>query len=177
MAQENCDGRFGGRSETNSCATICAGECDWEQVSFSFVPSMTQCGLSVDCLEQHQRTMDDDKRNGAGLRGSPGSRRCPTREEERDAQPVPPRVSTSPCPSVLHTSYSQPHRHHHVESVHFKATGGRDLHPALAVVQTPHREYYILRDNGMQVGCEEDGVAEVWQEVLRCDVRGVPLLS
>ncbi|PIL22865.1 hypothetical protein GSI_15561 [Ganoderma sinense ZZ0214-1] len=62
--------------------------------------------------------------------------------------------------------------HHHIESVHFTATGGRDLHPALAVVQTPHREYYVLRDNGMQVGCEEDGVAEVWQEVLRCDARG-----
>ncbi|KAM5538672.1 hypothetical protein V8D89_007701, partial [Ganoderma adspersum] len=65
--------------------------------------------------------------------------------------------------------------HHHVESVHFKASGGRDFHPALAVVQTPHREYYVLRDNGMQVGCEEDGVAEVWQDVLRCDARGVSL--
>ncbi|KAI1794840.1 hypothetical protein LXA43DRAFT_1112454 [Ganoderma leucocontextum] len=67
--------------------------------------------------------------------------------------------------------------HHHVESVHFSATGGRDLHPALAVVQTPHREYYVLRDNGMQVGCEEDGVAEAWQEVLRCDTRGLSLSS
>ena len=51
------------------------------------------------------------------------------------------------------------------------------MHSALAVVQTPHREYYVLRDNGMQVGCEEDGVAEVWQEVLRCNARGVSLLS
>ncbi|KAM5538703.1 hypothetical protein V8D89_007732 [Ganoderma adspersum] len=65
--------------------------------------------------------------------------------------------------------------HHHVESVHFKAASGRDLHPALAVVQTPHREYYVLRDNGMQVGCEEDGVAEVWQEVLQCNAQGVLL--
>ncbi|KAL1950765.1 hypothetical protein VTO73DRAFT_5889 [Trametes versicolor] len=64
--------------------------------------------------------------------------------------------------------------HHHVESVHFTSSGGNGLHPALATVQTPHREYYILRDNGMQVGCEEDGVAAVWQEVLGCDHRGVP---
>ncbi|KAI0669193.1 hypothetical protein C8Q78DRAFT_1042116 [Trametes maxima] len=65
--------------------------------------------------------------------------------------------------------------HHHVESVHFTAAGGKALHPALATVQTPRREYYILRDNGMQVGCEEEGVAAVWQEVLGCDHRGLPL--
>ncbi|RPD62799.1 hypothetical protein L227DRAFT_522666 [Lentinus tigrinus ALCF2SS1-6] len=64
--------------------------------------------------------------------------------------------------------------HHHVESVHFTSAGGKDLHVALAVVQTPHREYYILRDNGMQVGCEEEGVAAVWREVLRCDAKGLP---
>ncbi|KAI0647729.1 hypothetical protein C8Q79DRAFT_951600 [Trametes meyenii] len=63
--------------------------------------------------------------------------------------------------------------HHHVESVHFTAAGGKALHLALATVQTPHREYYILRDNGMQVGCEEEGVAAVWQEVLGCDHRGL----
>ncbi|KAI0771153.1 hypothetical protein BD413DRAFT_476339 [Trametes elegans] len=63
--------------------------------------------------------------------------------------------------------------HHHVESVHFTSSGGSALHPALAVVQTPHREYFVLRDNGMQVGCEEDGVAGVWQEVFGCDGRGV----
>ncbi|KAH9926085.1 hypothetical protein B0H21DRAFT_764245, partial [Amylocystis lapponica] len=62
--------------------------------------------------------------------------------------------------------------HHHVESVHFCASDGRPMHSALAVVQTPHREYYILRDNGMQVGCEEDGVAPLWQEALRCDRLG-----
>ncbi|KAH9933247.1 uncharacterized protein BXZ73DRAFT_89860 [Epithele typhae] len=68
--------------------------------------------------------------------------------------------------------------HHHVESVHFSTPGGREgLHPALAVVQTPHRAYYVLRDNGMQVGCEEDGLAEVWQEVIGCDPRGVTLVE
>ena len=63
-------------------------------------------------------------------------------------------------------------RHHHVESVHFATSSGRSLHPALAVVQTPAREYYILRDNGMQVGCEEEGVAEVWREVIGCKADG-----
>ncbi|KAI0700037.1 hypothetical protein C8T65DRAFT_728852 [Cerioporus squamosus] len=63
--------------------------------------------------------------------------------------------------------------HHHVESVHFTSAGGKDLHVGLAVVQTPHREYFILRDNGMQVGCEEEGVAPVWQEVLGCDAKGL----
>ncbi|KAF7314415.1 Abhydrolase-3 domain-containing protein [Mycena kentingensis (nom. inval.)] len=66
--------------------------------------------------------------------------------------------------------------HHHVESLHFTASGprkGHPLHAALAIVQTPAREYFILRDNGMQVGCEEDGVAEVWKTVLRCDSWGV----
>ena len=46
------------------------------------------------------------------------------------------------------------------------------MHPALAIVQTTHRAYFILRDNGMQVGCEEDGVSEVWQEVVGCDASG-----
>ncbi|KAI0324900.1 hypothetical protein GY45DRAFT_1288163 [Cubamyces sp. BRFM 1775] len=67
--------------------------------------------------------------------------------------------------------------HHHVESVHFTTSRRDPLHPAVAVVQTPHREYFILRDNGMQVGCEEEGVAEVWQEVLGCDRVGRGLLS
>lgn len=51
---------------------------------------------------------------------------------------------------------------------------GRPLHPALAAVQTPGREYYILRDNGMQVGCEEEGVALVWMGLLGCDALGRP---
>ncbi|KAJ7212246.1 hypothetical protein GGX14DRAFT_519842 [Mycena pura] len=66
--------------------------------------------------------------------------------------------------------------HHHVESVHFTASGRRagiPLHGALAVVQTPGREYFVLRDNGMQVGCEEEGVAEVWMKILGCDNLGV----
>ncbi|KAH9890051.1 hypothetical protein C8Q73DRAFT_706477 [Cubamyces lactineus] len=62
--------------------------------------------------------------------------------------------------------------HHHVESVHFTTPCGEPLHSALAAVQTPHREYFILRDNGMQVGCEEEGVAAIWQEVLGCDRIG-----
>ncbi|KAG1818454.1 uncharacterized protein BJ212DRAFT_1345612 [Suillus subaureus] len=63
--------------------------------------------------------------------------------------------------------------HHHVESVHFTAPKGVPLHPALAVIQTPAREYIILKDNGMQVGCEEDGVANVWMHVLGCDKNGI----
>ncbi|KAK0464636.1 uncharacterized protein EV420DRAFT_1517338 [Desarmillaria tabescens] len=62
--------------------------------------------------------------------------------------------------------------HHHVESVHLKTSKGGLLHPALAVVQTPGREYFILRDNGMQVGCEEEGVAEVWMQLLGCSNDG-----
>lgn len=66
------------------------------------------------------------------------------------------------------------YRHHHVESVHLTARGRRPLHPALAVVQTPSREYYVLRDNGLEVGCEEEGVASVWMRILGCDARGEP---
>ncbi|KAL1692848.1 hypothetical protein GGG16DRAFT_111748 [Schizophyllum commune] len=65
--------------------------------------------------------------------------------------------------------------HHHVESVHLATSKGTALHAAVAVVQTPGREYYILRDNGMQIGCEEDGVAEVFREMLGCDRHGVAL--
>lgn len=46
------------------------------------------------------------------------------------------------------------------------------LHDAIAVVQTPGREYYVLRDNGMQVGCEEEGIPEVWQHIIGCDMLG-----
>ncbi|KAJ3519242.1 hypothetical protein NM688_g9329 [Phlebia brevispora] len=67
--------------------------------------------------------------------------------------------------------------HHHVESVHLVAPHGslRPMHPALAVVQTTARAYFVLRDNGMQVGCEEDGVSPLWMEVLRCDEKGLQL--
>ncbi|KZV91140.1 hypothetical protein EXIGLDRAFT_837337 [Exidia glandulosa HHB12029] len=63
--------------------------------------------------------------------------------------------------------------HHYVESVCFITILGQALHPALAAVQTPAREYIVLRDTGMHVGCEEDGVAEAWMDVLRCDTHGV----
>ncbi|KAI4525530.1 hypothetical protein K525DRAFT_191326 [Schizophyllum commune Loenen D] len=65
--------------------------------------------------------------------------------------------------------------HHHVESVHLATSNGTALHAAVAVVQTPGREYYILRDNGMQIGCEEDGVAQVFMEMLGCNRHGVAL--
>ncbi|KAH7910817.1 hypothetical protein BJ138DRAFT_1007994 [Hygrophoropsis aurantiaca] len=63
--------------------------------------------------------------------------------------------------------------HHHIESVHLVAPNGEPLHPALATVQTPGREYYILKDNGMQIGCEEEGVAAVWMKVLGCNNQGI----
>ncbi|KIY44792.1 hypothetical protein FISHEDRAFT_50693, partial [Fistulina hepatica ATCC 64428] len=66
--------------------------------------------------------------------------------------------------------------HHFVESLHFSMTDGRPLHPALAIVQTPSREYYILRDNGMQLGCEEEGVAQIWMKLIGCDNRGGEVL-
>jgi len=64
------------------------------------------------------------------------------------------------------------HRHHHVESVHFTTTSGVALHPAVASIQTLHREYFVLRDNGLQIGCEEEGVGEVWMGILGCAVDG-----
>ncbi|KAI0084794.1 hypothetical protein BDY19DRAFT_476849 [Irpex rosettiformis] len=63
--------------------------------------------------------------------------------------------------------------HHHIESVHFTTSAGIPIHPALAVIQTPGREYFILKDNGMEIGSEEDGVAAVWMKVLGCDSRGL----
>ncbi|EJD35137.1 hypothetical protein AURDEDRAFT_175770 [Auricularia subglabra TFB-10046 SS5] len=66
--------------------------------------------------------------------------------------------------------------HHYVECVSFVSSKPvQPLHPALAAVQTPGREYIVLRDTGMHVGCEEDGVAEVWMKILGCDTRGVAL--
>ena len=52
---------------------------------------------------------------------------------------------------------------------------GLPLHPALAVIQTPMRECYVLRDTGSEVGTEEEGVRLVWQEVLGCSPNGVPI--
>ncbi|KAG2070344.1 hypothetical protein BDR04DRAFT_1018999 [Suillus decipiens] len=67
--------------------------------------------------------------------------------------------------------------HHHVESVHFTTPKSVPLHPALAVIQTPAREYIVLKDNGMQVGCEEDGIASVWMCVLGCDKNGIAVVN
>jgi hypothetical protein len=67
-----------------------------------------------------------------------------------------------------HTFYSI----HHVESVHFTTPLKHALHPALAIVQTPSRAYFVLKDNGMEVGCEEAGVAPLWMEVLGCTTKG-----
>ena len=64
------------------------------------------------------------------------------------------------------------HRHHHVESLHFTTANGKPLHSALAIVQTTSREYYILRDNGMQVGTQEDSVSGIWMEILGCTNLG-----
>ncbi|TFK52258.1 hypothetical protein OE88DRAFT_1678295 [Heliocybe sulcata] len=68
-----------------------------------------------------------------------------------------------------------PRSHHHVESVHFTTPGSsrQSIHRAVAVVQTPAREYFVLRDNGMQIGCEEEGVGEVWMQALGCAASGV----
>ena len=49
------------------------------------------------------------------------------------------------------------------------------LHPALAVIQTPMRECYVLRDTGSEVGTEEEGVKLAWMEVLGCSSDGVPI--
>jgi hypothetical protein len=48
------------------------------------------------------------------------------------------------------------------------------LHPAIAAVQTaPGRELYVLKDNGMQIGTEEMGVADVWMTALNCNENGI----
>ena len=63
-------------------------------------------------------------------------------------------------------------RHHHVEKVSFISRDGQALHPAVACVQTPNREYFVLRENGLQIGCEEDGVVNLWMELLGCTASG-----
>ncbi|KAF7365346.1 hypothetical protein MVEN_00406600 [Mycena venus] len=83
---------------------------------------------------------------------------------------VPVRVAASPKVNLFLPA------HHHVESLHFTASS-RALHDALAIVQTPGRIYYVLRDNGMQVGCEEEGVAEIWMDILGCDNAGVTVAA
>jgi hypothetical protein len=92
---------------------------------------------------------------------------------------LPARVFPPPhrCYRLLPHTDAKIFRHHHVESIHVTATSGYPLHPALAVVQTPAREYYILRDNGFEVGCEEEGMASVWMRILGCDARGEPVVG
>jgi hypothetical protein len=63
--------------------------------------------------------------------------------------------------------------HHLVESVHFKTRTNLPLHPALAAVQTPSREYIVLRANGCPIGCEEDGIRQLWQVLIDCDASGI----
>jgi hypothetical protein len=67
-------------------------------------------------------------------------------------------------------------RQHHVESVHLAAANGRALHAALAIVQTPARAFWVLRANGLPIGCEDaGGVADAWQALLWCNAEGVPV--
>lgn len=73
---------------------------------------------------------------------------------------------------ILYTCGADLLSHHHIESVHFTTSKGEPLHSTIAVVQTPGREYYVLRDNGMQVGCEEEGIPDVWQQIIGCDTLG-----
>ena len=102
-------------------------------------------------------------------------RRYPSRQFQTSACSCLREYSTRNRHASLLSRHPTSLRHHHVESVHLSATGGSLLDPALAVVQTPAREYYILRDNGMEVGCEEDGVARVWMRILGCNTRGEPV--
>ena len=64
--------------------------------------------------------------------------------------------------------------HHHVESVHFRTPDKGAFHPAVAAVQTQAREYYILKDNGMLIGTEEEGINPLWQALLGCNEKGLP---
>ncbi|KAF9513336.1 hypothetical protein BS47DRAFT_1317640 [Hydnum rufescens UP504] len=63
--------------------------------------------------------------------------------------------------------------HHYVESIHFSSRG-KPLHPAIAVVMTPAREYYILRDTGTSIGSEESGLYPAWARAIRCSQLGFP---
>ena len=117
--------------------------------------------------------MDVCPSNGTGVRGTSRAPDIAGSPKGLKCQPILTSASVLPLEMCSRTEIEKNlSRHHHVESVHLTATGGRPLHPALAVVQTPAREYYILRDNGFEVGCEEDGVASVWMRILGCDARG-----
>ncbi len=50
------------------------------------------------------------------------------------------------------------------------------LHPAIAAVTRAASTDLVLRETGQVIGCEEgDGVSELWQALLGCDPRGLPL--
>lgn len=114
--------------------------------------------------------MDASKRHGSRLCRTPKERSLRFQVKGSIGQHVPSHVSSDDF--KLHFIYLSPSRHHFVESLHFMTAQYEDLHPAVAVVQTPTREYYVLRDNGMQIGCEEEGVAEIWMQIIRCDSEG-----
>lgn len=62
-------------------------------------------------------------------------------------------------------------RQHHVESVHFGTSLGVAYHSAVASIQTPFHEYFVLRDNGLEIGCGE--VSTLWMKILGCMADGV----
>ncbi|GLB38255.1 hypothetical protein LshimejAT787_0501200 [Lyophyllum shimeji] len=95
-------------------------------------------------------------------------------EMEQEFNGLPPQIPRTRRDNTVHLFLPA---HHHIESLHFTTSKRKPLHAALAVVQTPGREYYILKDNGMQVGCEETGVAEVWMQLLGCDSAGRDVLE
>lgn len=74
---------------------------------------------------------------------------------------------------LIISSTSSEQRHHYVESVHFANPAGKPLHAAVAVIQTPTREYYILRDTGLEIGSEENGVYPAWMDAIRCSTQGI----
>ncbi|TFK73597.1 hypothetical protein BDN72DRAFT_893782 [Pluteus cervinus] len=81
-----------------------------------------------------------------------------------------------PKPKVTKVNLYLP-PHHHIESVHFTTAQKKPIHPAIAVIQTPTREYYILRDNGFQIGCEEEGIEEMWMSILSCNSSSLQTLQ
>lgn len=118
--------------------------------------------------------MDVLTRNGAGVFWPALYSDCRHNTRENpEGQSLPTSVSTL---LVFWRGGLNARSHHHVESVHFTTRKGVPFHPALAVIQTPTREYIVLKDNGMQVGCEEDGVANVWMHVLGCDQNGIAVI-
>ena len=136
--------------------------------------SLVQDFFSSSIVRQNKRAMDVHERNGTrvcrfGWQGCPWRKNRGTVHEYGHGEHVPSGVRGIRLAVYYHADLGS---HHHIESVHFVTSKGEALHGAVAVVQTPGREYYVLRDNGMQVGCEEEGVPEVWQGILGCDTLG-----